>query len=123
MNSCIRAILISAACITTAYAQPGSGNGYANLEYVYDVNIEMLGVQSTPVTISGMTTLASSCAAAFCAGYVRVNFSNSIDGTALLRCPPGTVSAVLRSEGSRYAQFQSEFRLGFERYAERRDAD
>jgi hypothetical protein len=89
MKNYIRGIIISAALISTAYAQPGTGNGYSNVRFTYDVDIEMLGVQSTPVTISGDTTLASSCSAAFCAGYGVVDFRNSIDGTYFTQVPSG----------------------------------
>lgn len=75
--------------ISTAHAQPGTGNGYSNVQYTYLVDIEMLGVQSTPVTISGDTTLVSSCEAAFCAGYGTVDFRNSIDGTYFTQVPSG----------------------------------
>lgn len=89
MNSCIRALLLSAACITTAYAQPGNGNGYEGVTYTYDVNVEMLGIQTEPVTISGNLTVGSSCSAAFCAGYGKVDLRNSIDGTYFTQVPSG----------------------------------
>ena len=70
MNSCIRALAVLCRGITTAYAQPGNGgNGYEGVTYTYDVNVEMLGVQTAPVTISGDLTVGSSCSAAFPAGY------------------------------------------------------